>query len=695
MRKLILTFAFAIVAAVPLRADNGRSQSYFTWDDGGTVVRQGEDGKEVDARVNFPLFQGDEVLTSRRGRSEIRLSDGNIIALDRSTDVLFHSILNSYDGGDDNAQTVAELRYGHVILQRTGSGHDQVRLDTENASYVASNEAIYSIDAEGRGAEHITVFNGDVEVRTPERTTTLRAGESVSVDHSGVYDQVSEARADDFERWFLQRSQRYNDRSSRYLDSSLSYADPDLDSNGSWVYASSYGSWCWRPYVGAGWRPYFNGSWIYGRGGHLIWVSYEPWGWVPYHYGRWGYDATWGWLWFPGISYAPAWVYWMYGPGYVGWIPMGWYDCYRPYYAWAYQPYARFGFGFNYGWFGRVRVGDIDLRPWTFMRPGEFIGTRPDRAALTLDQVRDHLAHANGGLATVSGAPAPFRRGQDPSAAVAGMLKRGVAPGSVGGATDVTPFFRRDPNLSPAVRAGVLGSRIPNPLSGGGVPSGVPTPGTPGTLEGRVNRGEGVRRDAPQTPAGMVERGTPARGGWRQDVPFSTLPLPQAERGTPPRDSTWRDRGNHGSSQPPAQPRQYAPPQTQITPQPPASQNNDWRGRDRSVRTTPQPQPQPYRYGNPPQRNTVERGSDVPRRVIDGIGGARIYGEGNQGRSSTPPPSRSSSPPPTRSYGGSSGSGGGGGSHGSSSGGGSHSSSSSGGSSHSSSSSGSSSSKQH
>src|ERR1700674_3531520 len=112
MRKLTLAVLSTLTLAIPLHAAQGREQSYFTYDDGGTIVRQGDDGKEVDARVNFPVYPGDEVITNRRGRAEIRLADGNVLALDRSTSIRFRSILDSYDG--DSSQTVVELRCGHV-----------------------------------------------------------------------------------------------------------------------------------------------------------------------------------------------------------------------------------------------------------------------------------------------------------------------------------------------------------------------------------------------------------------------------------------------------------------------------------------------------------------------------------------------------------------------------------------------------
>src|SRR6266849_7651842 len=136
MRKLTLTLLSTLAIALPLHAAQGRSQSYFTFDDGGTIVRQGDDGREVDAQVNFPVFPGDEVTTNRRGRAEIRLADGNVIALDRSTSIRFKSILDSYDG--DSSQTVVELKFGHVGVQRTDYAREILRLDTDNASYAAS-----------------------------------------------------------------------------------------------------------------------------------------------------------------------------------------------------------------------------------------------------------------------------------------------------------------------------------------------------------------------------------------------------------------------------------------------------------------------------------------------------------------------------------------------------------------------------
>jgi len=94
-----------------------------------------------------------------------------------------------------------------------------------------------------------------------------------------------------------------------------------LSPHGEWVVVGSYGR-CWRPTrVEAGWRPYCDGHWQRTDAG-WYWASAEPWGWATYHYGRWDFSAEFGWFWVPHTLWAPAWVSWRQGAGYVGWAPL-------------------------------------------------------------------------------------------------------------------------------------------------------------------------------------------------------------------------------------------------------------------------------------------------------------------------------------------------------------------------------------
>ncbi len=108
---------------------------------------------------------------------------------------------------------------------------------------------------------------------------------------------------------------------------------------GEWLDLPAFG-WVFRPYasvVGPDFRPYVSyGRWVYTPYGWSF-VSGLPFGWACFHYGRWALDATYGWVWVPGFVWAPAWVDWRWGGGYVGWAPLpppGWTAAwYGPYWA--------------------------------------------------------------------------------------------------------------------------------------------------------------------------------------------------------------------------------------------------------------------------------------------------------------------------------------------------------------------------
>jgi len=90
---------------------------------------------------------------------------------------------------------------------------------------------------------------------------------------------------------------------------------------GRWFTIPAYG-YVWSPFnVAAGWGPYVDGSWVYSDFG-WTWISDDPWGWATCHYGRWFFDPAYGWVWVPGTEWAPAWVDWMYGDGFIGWAPL-------------------------------------------------------------------------------------------------------------------------------------------------------------------------------------------------------------------------------------------------------------------------------------------------------------------------------------------------------------------------------------
>lgn len=105
---------------------------------------------------------------------------------------------------------------------------------------------------------------------------------------------------------------------------SVTYYDT-LSPYGDWVEVGTYGR-VWRPYqqlVGVDFVPYASGGrWVHTPLGWVFEASWE-WAWLPFHYGRWYEDDLNGWVWVPGDVWAPAWVEWRFGGGYIGWVPTG------------------------------------------------------------------------------------------------------------------------------------------------------------------------------------------------------------------------------------------------------------------------------------------------------------------------------------------------------------------------------------
>ncbi len=104
----------------------------------------------------------------------------------------------------------------------------------------------------------------------------------------------------------------------------------------------------WRPYgTRVDWRPYVDGRWVYTRFG-WTWVSDYEWGWAAFHYGSWLNLNGFGWMWLPGTIWAPAWVTWRIGVGYVGWAP--WSPFYASTVAWGYNWWVFIPNGYFYGY---------------------------------------------------------------------------------------------------------------------------------------------------------------------------------------------------------------------------------------------------------------------------------------------------------------------------------------------------------
>ncbi|MGB0133590.1 DUF6600 domain-containing protein [Dokdonella sp.] len=292
------------------------------------------------ALVNRPLSTGDALYLDRASLAELDIGAASIRINERTS-------LRILDLDDQRAQI--ELTAGTLSLTVRNVYEGQYyEIDTPTLAFVAEQPGVYRVDISPTGdSTMISVIDGNGIVYGRDNASySVDDGRSYRFYDSSLddYQVLGLPEQDDFDRWCLQRAQRYDQSQSRRYVSEDVIGYSDLDEYGSWGTAATYGSIWYPTRVDAGWAPYRNGHWAWIDPWGWTWVDNSPWGFAPFHYGRWAYvGSRWGWV--PGPRrvrpvYAPALVAFVGGGGFgvgistgpVGWFPLGPRDVYVPWY---------------------------------------------------------------------------------------------------------------------------------------------------------------------------------------------------------------------------------------------------------------------------------------------------------------------------------------------------------------------------
>ncbi len=422
MKKVLIAGLLLALGGVSMASaeDEMTSLSYISYLERYATVQPANQEESLEAVINMPLVGGDRVDTAREARMEIILADGNTVWLDEYTTLSLDAVAFSRDSGSD--RSVMYLAEGSIILEITefDLSDKPIRIDGRAATVYLDARGLYRVRALPNGGLRVEVMDGLAEAVTSSGGVLIRAQSSAEVGAGAV--QRSENQvfwSDDFAAWVDMRRQIPGGESSQYVDLRYSRQAAQLDNYGSWIYVDSINSWAWQPTVGVDWAPYRAGRWYWTPTG-WSWLSYEPWGWLPYHYGSWHFSVGFGWVWAWGGYWSPAWVNWVWWPGYVGWCPYGYYNnWYWNYYGGYYPghspphrpPYPGGGGGsavprrdvipprradkrvtgltgesprasqaavdIN----GRVRMASVDRRGWTAVRQEDFASPNLTRLA--------------------------------------------------------------------------------------------------------------------------------------------------------------------------------------------------------------------------------------------------------------------------------------------------------------------------
>lgn len=362
----------ALAAALPLAAqETTTGYSYFLAVEGNATVLQGDADTSTAAEVNLPLLAGDWLSVPSGSRLGVLLSDGNRLHVDGPAELGLDRL--AYSPEVDDRQTQLNLTGGrlHVTVAALWEVDEAPRVDTANATLYLQDAGEYVVTGYDPATTEILVRSGFAEVLTRRGSSVVRAGERLLVEGDDwPLVSVDTAPAPDlFEDWVRRQDDIRLTQSPvtrEVLDEPLSYQAADLDEHGQWVVAE--GTRVWKPVVELGWRPYWQGRWHYTPSG-LYWLSYDPWSPITYHYGSWDYLPAYGWVWYPGRVYAPAHVYWYWGPSYVAWVPWGYYGRHYG------HRYSRFSHGLHVGTWGTIGGHWGLYDHWVFCPP-RFLGHR-------------------------------------------------------------------------------------------------------------------------------------------------------------------------------------------------------------------------------------------------------------------------------------------------------------------------------
>ena len=312
---------------------------------GEVTVQRGESGDSIQATVNMPLVEADNLSTGPASRAELQLDYSNFLRLNEFSAVRLANLAHR--------TFRVQLERGILTYSELRGGDADIDIETPLAAVRPEKSGRYRVEVVDLDRVTVTVRKGRAEVAMASGTETLKSGQRMIV-RKGEQDiefQVAKADpADDWDLWNVRRDRQLRkSKAYSYVNPSI-YGVEDLDDHGRWVYVPSYGR-CWFPSVTVGWAPYRYGRWSWLDYYGWTWVSHDPWGWAPYHYGRWFRHARFGWGWYPGSFYSrhhwrPALVaFFGYGGrggigiglgsrfGHYGWIPLAPGEPYYPWYG--------------------------------------------------------------------------------------------------------------------------------------------------------------------------------------------------------------------------------------------------------------------------------------------------------------------------------------------------------------------------
>jgi hypothetical protein len=319
----ILMFLLSFLITSPSAAEPELGEGRISLVQGQVFIQAMDEREWTEASVNFPIADGDRIVTEQDGRVELQFQNGTYVRVGEISQLDIIAL------GFDQGKPFIHLNQleGRIYVNHRPIAEEASSLYIDLpygvlSSYVPSRFKVDLTSSETR----IFVLEGSVEFKSDGRPLSLTQGKTLIVKEGGYAVVAQLYGKDEWDRWNEARDNELVQRryAQKYLPPELEPYGYEMEGNGRWVYTPEY-QYVWVPTVVVGWTPFQYGYWAWRRGIYC-WVPRERWGWVPFHYGRWVHTSNHGWAWVPpprqGIIWNPGAVAWNISSSHVSWVPL-------------------------------------------------------------------------------------------------------------------------------------------------------------------------------------------------------------------------------------------------------------------------------------------------------------------------------------------------------------------------------------
>ena len=319
----VLMFLLSFNAIPSLSAEPDFGGGRISLIQGQVFIQAKDEEGWTEASVNFPVVDGDRIMTEREGRLELQFQNGTYLRIGEESQVDIIALSSDQGNGFFHLNQLEGKIYvnHHPILGKASSLYVDLFYGVLS-SHVPSRFKIDFVSSQVR----ISVLGGGIEFKRDGRPIPVAQGKMLIVGVSGYAEVIQLNGRDEWDRWNEARDRELlqGQYAQKYLPSELEPYGYELEGNGRWVYTPEY-QYVWVPTFVGGWSPFHYGYWAW-RNGIYCWVPREPWGWVPFHYGRWVHTSNHGRAWVPpprqGIIWNPGAVAWNISSSHVSWVPL-------------------------------------------------------------------------------------------------------------------------------------------------------------------------------------------------------------------------------------------------------------------------------------------------------------------------------------------------------------------------------------